>query len=106
VVVDLLSVMLFLSVLGPLLFYFARPVAAARLARKYPVRQFSLTGESIQVTAGGQTSTVPWTGVKKVWEAGDFVLLVLGKYGSINIPRRSLPNGAMEFILAAAENTG
>ena len=56
--------------------------------------------------AGGQTANIAWGRIKHVWEAGDHVLLVLGKFTSISIPKRSLPPGANEFIRASVQNAG
>lgn len=100
------SVFLALSVLGPAFFYIARPLAAKRLARKYPVRRITLTPTATEITAGEKTAHVTWERVKHVWDAGDYVLLVLGKFASISIPKRSLPPGASEFILASVKNAG
>jgi hypothetical protein len=93
---------LVISVIGPLVFLVARPGAAGRLARKYPVRHVTLTQEAVEITAGGQKAVVAWPRVKYVWEAGDYLLLVLGKFGNISVPRKSLPPGASEFIHASA----
>lgn len=100
--VTFFAVFLVLSVVGPLVFFVARPVAAGRLARKYPVRHVSLTQEAVEITAGGQKAVVAWPRIKSVWDTGDYLLLVLGKFGSISVPRKSLPPGASEFIYAAA----
>ena len=98
------SAFLALSLLGPVFFYVARPIAAKRLARKYPVRQITLTPDTIEIIAGGQKAVIAWERVKYIWHAGDYLLLVLGKFGSISIPRRSLPQGANEFILASVKS--
>jgi hypothetical protein len=102
----LFSVFLALSVFGPAFFYIARPLVAKRLARKYPVRHITLTPTATEITAGEQTAHVAWERVKHVWDAGDYVLLVLGKFAYIGIPKRSLPPGASEFILASVKNAG
>jgi len=97
--------MLALSIAHPLLFYIARPIAAARFARKYPVRQVALTPEAIEVAAGAKKGVIAWGRIKHVWRADDYLLLVLGKYGNIAIPSKSLPPGAEEFINANAKRT-
>lgn len=92
-----------LSVLGPLLFYFALPRAARKLASSHTVRQIALKSDGIEITIGNRKSSVAWTRVKHVWDAGGYVLLVLGKFGAISVPRRSLPPGAYEFIVASTK---
>jgi hypothetical protein len=93
-------------VLGPVFFFVARPLAAKRFALKHPVRQITLTPRSIQIAFGGQTANIAWGQVKHVWEAGDYVLLVLGKFASVSIPKRSLPLGASELIRASVQVAG
>lgn len=100
------SVFLALSIIGPFLFYFARPAAARRLARHYPARQITLTPRAIEVTTGDHNAIVPWERIKHVWQAGDYKILVLGRYTAISLPDHSLPEGANEFILASVKNAG
>jgi hypothetical protein len=102
--VTLFSAFLALSLVGPVFFYIARPLAAKRLARKYPVRHVALTPGAVEITAGDQKVVIPWVRVKYVWETDDYLLLVLSKFASINIPRRNLPEGANEFILASIKS--
>jgi hypothetical protein len=101
--VTFFSVFFILSVVGPLFFYIARPYAAARLARKYPVRHVSLISEAVEVSIEDHKTVVAWARVKHVWTAGDYLLLVLSKLGNISIPCKSLPPGAAEFIHASAK---
>lgn len=98
------TLFLALSVLGPVFFHVARPLAAKRYALKHPVRQITLTPESFQVAVGGRSANIAWGRVKHVWDAGEYVLLVLGKFGSVSIPKRSLPAGASDFINASVQN--
>jgi hypothetical protein len=93
-----LSVGLVLAILGPLFFYIARPLGARRLARLYPVRKVKLTSNEFQVSAGEELTALPWGRFKHLWETEDYVLLVLGKFGAVSLPRKSLPEGAMQFI--------
>jgi hypothetical protein len=102
--VALFSAFLLLSLLGPVLFYIARPLSAKRLALKYPVRHIKLTSEELQIAVGQQTAHIAWGRVKHVWDAGEYVLLVLSQFTSISIPKRSLPTGASEFIHATVKN--
>lgn len=102
--VALFALWLALSLLGPLFFYVARPIAARRHALAHPVRQIKLTQEGIEV--GGvdlRSAKVEWRRVKHVWETGDYLLLVLGKFVSVGIPKRSLPEGADAFVRASVK---
>jgi hypothetical protein len=101
----LLAAFLALSVLGPLFFYVARPLEAKRLALKYPVRRITLTPQSIQIAVGGETADIAWGRIKHVWDAGEYVLLVVTRFMSVSIPKRSLPPGASEFIRASVQDT-
>ena len=92
------------SVLLPLFFYFARPAAAAKLARKHPVRHINISEEAFAVRTGEHNAIVPWARVRHVWVAPGYTLLVLGKFACISIPVASLPAGAHEFIRRAAKN--
>ncbi|MBI3349027.1 MAG: YcxB family protein [Burkholderiales bacterium] len=105
-VVAFFAAFLVLSVLGPVFFYVARPLAAKRYALEHPVRRITLTPQSVQIAVGQQTASVAWSQVKHVWEASEYVLLVLGKYASISIPKRSLPPGANEFIRTSVQDAG
>jgi hypothetical protein len=93
-----------MSVVGPVFFYFARPLAAKRLARKHPVRHVALTPSAVEITAGDKTFVIAWSRINHVWSAGDYLLLVLGKFVAVSIPRGSLPPGANEFIIASTKH--
>jgi hypothetical protein len=99
------AVFLGLSVLGPIFFYIARPLAAKRAALKCPTRRITLTPETIQISAGERSSDIPWARVKHVWDAGDYVLLVFGRFASFGLPKDCLPEGASEFIRACVQQT-
>ncbi len=92
------------SVLLPLFFYIARPAAAAQLARKHPVRHFSLSEEGFTVRTGEHSAVVSWTRVRHIWVSPGYTLLVLGKFACVSVPVASLPAGAHEFIKRAAKN--
>jgi hypothetical protein len=100
------AVFLVLSILGPVFFYVARPLGAKRYALKHPVRRITLTPQSVQIAVGEQTASIAWAQVKHVWEAGEYVLLVLGKFASVSIPKGSLPPGASEFTRTSVQNAG
>ena len=101
--VAFLAVFLGLSVLGPVFFYIARPLAAKRAALKYPIRRITLTPEAIQISAGELSTNIAWERVKHVWDADDFVLLVFGRFASFGLPKDSLPEGASDFIRACVQ---
>jgi|GEM_PF-3787902 len=98
------GVALVASVLMPVFFYFARPRAAAKLARKHPVRHISLSVKAVTVVAGEHKAVVPWARITHIWEAPGYVLLVLGRFSVITIPVSSMPAGAQEFIRSSANN--
>ena len=101
------AVWLALSVLGPVFFYLARPLAAKRLALAHPKRQIKLTQQSIMFgNVNGQSANIEWSRIKHVWETSDDFLLVLGKFAAISIPKRSLPEGAGESIRASVRDAG
>jgi hypothetical protein len=93
------------SVMGPIFFYIARPLAAKRAALRSPIRRITLTSETIQISGGERSAEIPWGRVKHVWDAGDYVLLVLGKFASFSLPKSSLPEGASEFIRARVQRS-
>ena len=99
------AVFLGLSVLGPIFFYIARPLAAKRAALECPTRRITLTSETIQISAGERSANIPWARVKHVWDAGDYMLLVFGRFASFGLPKDSLPEGASEFIRACVQRT-
>ena len=99
------AVFLGLSVLGPIFFYVARPLAAKRYALKFPTRRITLTPEAIQISAGERSANIPWSRIKHVWDAGDYMLLVFGRFASLGLPKDSLPEGASEFIRACVQRT-
>lgn len=98
-----MSAMLGCSVLGPIFFYFARPLGARRWALEHPIRRINLTPEEIQVSSGQRTDNIPWRHVKHVWDAGDYVLLVFGPFATFGLPKGSLPEGANDFIRACVQ---
>ena len=98
------GVALVTSVLMPVFFYFARPRAAAKLAREHPVRHISLSVEACTVVVGEHKAVVAWARIRHIWEGPGYLLLVLGKFTVISIPLSSLPFGAHEFIRASATN--
>jgi hypothetical protein len=102
--IALLAVFLAFSVLVPLFFYVARPWEAKRSALKYPVRRITFTPQSVQIAVGGQSANIPWGRIKHVWDADEYILLVLSKFASVSIPKRSLPPGGDEFIRASVQH--
>ena len=105
--VEFFAVWLALSVLGPVFFYLARPLAAKRHARAHPRRQITLSQQSIEISGdNGKSAHIEWSRIKHVWETSDDLLLVLGKFASISIPKRSLPEGAGESIRASVRDAG
>ena len=99
------AIFLGLSVVSPIFFYIARPLAARRAALKCPTRQITLTPEAIQISAGGQSTNISWARVKHVWDVGDYVLLVFGRFASVGLPKDGLPEGTTEFIRACVQRT-
>ena len=96
-----------LFVLGPVVFHLARPLAAKRRALAHPRRQITLSQQSIDIRGDrGQSAHIEWRRIKHVWETSDDLLLVLGKFASISIPQRSLPEGAGESIRASVRDAG
>jgi len=98
-----MSAFLGCSVLGPIFFYVARPLAARRWALECPIRRINLTPEAIQVSSGQRTANIPWRHVKHVWDAGDYMLLVFGRFAAFGLPKGSLPEGANDFIRACVQ---
>jgi hypothetical protein len=99
-----LGAILALSVLLPLYMLYERPRAAGSLARGHPVRNISLSVESITVCFAKSSAVVAWSRVRHVWSAPGYTLLVLGRFVCVSIPDRSLPAGAPEFIRRAVKN--
>lgn len=97
----LFSVLVGVSILAPVFFYLARPVAASRFAIANPVRQITLTEHSIQIVSPVHSADIAWSKFKHVWETPEAVLLVAGRFAALSIPKRSLPSGAIEFIRAS-----
>ena len=76
--VGFFSVFLILSITGPIIFYIARPLAAQKLAREYPIRHVQLTDRAIEMTFGKKTATIEWSRIEHLWEESDYFILVLG----------------------------
>jgi hypothetical protein len=92
------------SVLFPLFFFFARPAAAARLARKHPIRHISMSEQEFSVRMGEHNTSIPWARVRHIWTAPGYTLLVVGEFACVSVPVASLPAGAHEFIHKVAKN--
>jgi hypothetical protein len=92
------------SVLIPVFFYVARPRAAARLARKHPVRHISMSVDSLTILMGEHSVVVEWSRVTHIWRAHGYTLLVLDKFTAISIPDSSFPAGAREFMHSSVKN--
>jgi hypothetical protein len=92
------AVACFLSVAFPTFMYFARPAAAASMARQYPSRHVRLDSEAISIQINGRETAIPWTQFKDVWDLADHLLLILNPFVSIHLPKRSMPDGAQQFI--------
>ncbi len=97
------TTVLVLSVLGPIVFYVVRPLAARRQALACPTRRIALSPEMLQVSMGDRTHDIAWARIKHVWDAGDTLLLVFGKFAAFGLPKRSLPDGAEAFIRACVK---
>lgn len=100
----LFGVLLAGSVLTPLYFYVARPLAAGKLARQHPVRRVALSSEAISVDVQGRSVSVHWSRIEHIWLAEDHLILVLGRFAAISIPQSSLSAGSMEFICSSCKN--
>jgi len=87
-----------LSILFPTFMYFARPAAAARGARQNPLRHVVLTSDSISISVNEGKVTIPWKRFQAVWDAGDYVLLVLSPNAAIHLQKASIPANAQQFI--------
>ena len=96
--VSFFAVFLALSVVGPIFFYIARPRAARRAAIRHPIRRITLGPQTVEVSMGEQSANIPWDRIQHVWDAGDYVLLVFGRFASFGLPRACLPEGAREYI--------
>jgi hypothetical protein len=96
--VSFFSVFLALSIVGPIFFYIARPREARRVALNYPIRRITLGPETVEVSTGEQSANIPWGRIRHVWDADDYVLLVLGRFSSFGLPTACLPEGAGEYI--------
>ena len=102
--VGFFSVFLILSITGPIIFYIARPLAAQKLAREYPIRHVQLTDRAIEMTFGKKTATIEWSRIEHLWEESDYFILVLGKFVSISLPRNCMPPEAAKFLRHAVAN--
>ena len=96
--VVIFGVLFAFSLLFPLFMYFARPLAAAKDVRRYPVRHVRLTADGVSITVNDSGVTLPWTRFKLAWDLGAHVALVLSPFFAIILPKASLPVGAQQFI--------
>ena len=87
-----------LSVLFPVYMFFARPAAAAKVARQTPLRHVVLTSEAITISVNDHKGTLPWKRFRAVWDVGDYLLLVLTPYAAIHLQKASIPAGAQAFM--------
>ena len=96
--VRLFGAIFVLSLLSPVCFYFARSAAAARMARQAPVRRVRMNSAGLSVETSGNEVTILWNQFRCVWDCENYLLLVIGPYGSLNLPKQGMPVGAQEFI--------
>jgi hypothetical protein len=91
-----LGALFLVSLLVEIFFYLARPAKARRLARRYPNRRIEIGSDALCVSAGGETTRVPW---KRIWTTEESVILVLSPFLSVSIPRAQLPAEAYERLV-------
>ena len=86
------------AVLFPLLMLLARPIAAAKQARQFPLRNVQIKPDSFSIVLRGREITVAWSRIKAVWDSGTYLTLVLNPFVGIHLPKQGMPMGAQDFI--------
>lgn len=86
------------SVILPICFCFLRSLVVGRVARKYPLRRVEIGPSAVEIAFGSRKAITPFTQIKHAWVAGDYIVLVCGKFASLSIPLRDLPDGAREYL--------
>jgi hypothetical protein len=94
-----LGALFLVPLLGEMFFYLARPAEARRLARRYPNRRIEFGSDALCVSAGGETTRVPWKRIGRIWTTDESVILVLSPFLSVSIPRAQLPAEAYERLV-------
>jgi hypothetical protein len=93
------STFFLLSLLHPVIFFFARPVAAARFAQKNPEQIVRIGENGVTLRNQNGEATIAWKRFKHVWDAEGYVLLVVTPFSSLNLPKQGMPEGAQQFIV-------
>ncbi|MBN8884945.1 MAG: YcxB family protein [Rudaea sp.] len=89
----------FFSLIFPIGFLVARPIAAARFARKNPEQFVGIGANGLTLKNQNGEATIGWKRFKYVWDVGDYVILVISPFASLNLPKQGMPEGAQQFIL-------
>jgi hypothetical protein len=92
------AVMFVLALVLPVLMYFARLSAAAKIARRAPVQDIRLDENAVSVSSDDGGLTLPWRRFRTVWDVGSYLLLVVSPYLAVKLPKASLPAGAEELV--------
>jgi hypothetical protein len=87
------------AVLGPAFFYLVLPLDAARRARKIPSRRVQLTPEAFGIEVGARKIKVPWSRFRRLWNAKDYMFLIITPYTSIKLPTDGMPDEARNLIV-------
>jgi len=87
------------SLMFPAIFYFARPIAAAKFARENPELSVAIEPAALTLKARGVGATISWERFKHVWDSDDYLLLVMSPFASVNLPKLGMPEGAKDFII-------
>ena len=98
--------LLILSLLNPVFFYVVRPLVFAAAAKKYPSRRIRLHREGISVNFDDRDVEALWQGFRYVWDFGEYLVLVASPYVGIHLPKRGMPDGALEFIKESIDRSG
>ena len=96
------ALFLVLSVAYTLFFYLMRPFGSWAAIRKSPRRTIKADQVGVEIDTGGKIGRVTWEKVQHVWQTDRYLMLVIGKYLQIPLPKQGMPAGMEAFIRSSA----
>jgi hypothetical protein len=96
------TVLMALSFASTLFFYLVRPLGSWTAIRKSPRRTVKADAAGVEIDTGARTGRVTWDKILHVWQTERYLMLVIGKYVQIPLPKQGMPAGMEEFIRLSA----
>jgi hypothetical protein len=97
-----LAVVAMLSVGTNIFFFVMRPIGNWAAIRKSPRRTVKADPSGIAIDTGARVGYLDWDRIQQVWQTDRYLMLVIGKFVQISLPKRGMPEGMEEFIKQSA----